>query len=627
MAVPAPPQEPVHRVILVDHSLSMSVTSDGSSRLNRAKEALRGLLSGQRPGDTATLVSLVEPGRPLTDQPLIGRPSALSVRDVLNSVVPREGAIRLPTALASAVAALAGTPEAAAEMYVLSDFPREAVPDLPRLEWFQIGAKARSIRVTCVNMAGPGEEGRGNVAILGATFGTDLAVSGVPLTFYVDAANTLNAETAARILVAGERNLSEEKVVVLQPNERIRVPLGITFTSPGVESLRITAEPGLLKAASETHLSVEVRERLVVWLLADEPDPTQRDALGEPEFVRRALAESDGQAPSVELAEVELIDIARPIPDSVDVVVLAGPRVITPTVREPLTRFVRRGGGLVIALSPAADISFYNPNLDGLLPAALVQPARATVSPESFSMVKTQTADTLPPLFAEFSDDRGGQLNAARMYNYMLVEGAASPDAALFRLEGRDPLLLHRALGRGHVLLFTSSLGISWNSLPVCRAFLPFLHRLLNSAAQSRSLPRNILPGQPFVATWPAVEDVTVTWPDSQETRTKSMASPAGNFVVVESPAQRGLYRLKGEPSGHSETFTVVGACPEADLRTLDVEQKRLLETLLGTTLHPDWPSAVKALGPADESIRLWHWLLLAVLGIYLLETWFVRLL
>jgi hypothetical protein len=123
------------------------------------------------------------------------------------------------------------------------------------------------------------------------------------------------------------------------------------------------------------------------------------------------------------------------------------------------------------------------------------------------------------------------------------------------------------------------------------------------------------------------VEEVAVTWPDFQETRTRSVASPAGNFVVVESPAQRGLYRLKGEPSGHSETFTIAGACPEADLRTLDAEQRKRFETLLGTAIHPDWPSAVKALGPADESIRLWRWLLLAVLGIYLLETWFVRLL
>jgi len=328
----------------------------------------------------------------------------------------------------------------------------------------------------------------------------------------------------------------------------------------------------------------------------------------------------------VELTEVELVKLARPIPEEVDVVLIAGPRVITPTVREPLTRFVRRGGGLVVAMSPSADPSFYNPNLEGLLPATLVEPARADVSPDSFQAARAQAA-RLPPLFSEFSDGRGGHLGAARFFNYMRVERISPPDEVLFHLEDREPLLVHRQVGRGHVLLLTSSLGVSWSSLPVRRAFLPLLARLTNSAARARMFPRNIRVGEPFVSAWPSVEEVTLTDPNLEESRLTPVESSGRTFLVVEEVTRRGKYGLAGRTSGHKESFTAIGAAPEADLRTLEGDQRKELESTLGTVAHPDWPSAVKALGPADESVRLWPWLLLAVLTIYMVETWFVRLL
>ena len=67
------------------------------------------------------------------------------------------------------------------------------------------------------------------------------------------------------------------------------------------------------------------------------------------------------------------------------------------------------------------------------------------------------------------------------------------------------------------------------------------------------------------------------------------------------------------------------GRFAEADLRTLDRNGQERLGDLLGQSVYPDWPAAVKALGPADAERELWPLLLAVICALYLFETWFVR--
>lgn len=625
LSTPSPPPRPLHRVILVDHSLSMSVSSGHASRMSRLKSVVRSLLASQRPGDATRLISMVDPEDALAAARFEGLMKPAAIESALDSMAMREGVVELSAALASGLKWLADSPDAAAEFYLLSDFPRQILQDTARLQWFRQAAAARNIRVIPVNMVDSAEGNPGDVALLDATFATDVAVARIPLTLHLLAANHGDAQAAARVRLEGRRLPPREETLILKPDESRRVPIEVTFAEAGAETLSIQVSPSRLKAASQISVSVEVKPRLVVWLLADAPDPTRPDTLGEAEFLRRAALEPDGQASSLELTEVELLQLTKPIPDTVDVLVIAGPRVITPPVRDPLLHFVRRGGGLIVAMSPALDPSFYNPNLEGLLPAAIAAPARAQVDPEAFQNIRLVAAEGDPTLFSEFAADPGGELAEARFYNYMHIEGAASaPSAAILHLTDHQPLLLEKRIHRGHALLLTSSLGISWSSLPVRQSYLPFLFRLLNAAGRGRGFTRNLATGQPFVALWPAREEVTLTSPGSGERKLGPTESAGRPFVVVEGLEERGPYSLSG-PSGHVESFTVRGKPPEADLRTLDARQKKELESALGAPVYPDWPTAVSALGPSHPSARLWPWILLALLGLYLLETWFVR--
>ena len=48
----------------------------------------------------------------------------------------------------------------------------------------------------------------------------------------------------------------------------------------------------------------------------------------------------------------------------------------------------------------------------------------------------------------------------------------------LARFDGGAPALLERRVGSGRVLLWASTLDLSWSDLPLKPVFLPFVHRV-----------------------------------------------------------------------------------------------------------------------------------------------------
>ncbi len=630
--VPEPPAEPVHRVLLLDHSLSMTVGDAADTRLSRLKSAVRALLTAQRPGDETTVLSLLDPETPLTPQPLAGRISATAAQSVLDRIIPREAALRLPAALARATAALATTPRLTAEIFLLSDFPRDLATDFERLENTEGKSTARPLRLIAVNLAESPAAPRPSLSLESATLGTDLVIAGLPVNLHVEIANRSDAETIGHLRLAADGLAARDEAVVLPPNARRTDPLSVTFTKPGVQLLTITATPSLLRSASETTLSLDVRPQLHVWLLEDPADPTNPTALGEGEFLRRALTAAsttttNNNTSALKLTPINLLDLTRTIPTNVDVVLLAGPRIVTPAIAEPLTRFLRQGGGLVIAMSPSVVPAAYNDSLKTLLPAPLETPNRNGFDAENFQTPRAETLAATPSLFAEFGDGLGAELAAARFYNFMRLGPLAENSRTILELTDRQPLLLERRIGRGRALFLASSLGVSWSSLPVRQSYVAFLHRLAHAAAATRGYPRNLAPGEPFLTAWPATNTVNVTLlaPDQSETTVPTIESGGRHFLSVPAPTQRGTYTARAADSAHTETFTLATPPAESDLRPVDPQQARHLETLLGTPLHASWPAAVAALGPADARHAAWPWLLAGLLALYLFESWFIR--
>lgn len=626
--VPEPPAEPVHRVLLLDDSLSMSVGEGEDTRMSRLKKAVQPLLTSQRVGDFATVLSLVEPARPFTPQPLAGPIPPAEITALLDRVTPRESTIHLPAALARAMAALAGTPKMAAEIYLFSDFPRDLVQDTERIAnptpGFAGGFRGTrgkdNLRLVAVNLADSTAQTRPSISVESATIGSDLVIAGVPVNVHVEVVNRSDAETVGRLRLSAPGLATREEPVVLPPNGRRTVPISATFTKPGATALTVSATPQLLRSSSEASVSVEVRPQLRALLLEDVADPSNPQALSEGEFLRRAFA---GSA-AVKFTSVTLLDLTRPIAADVDVVIIAGARVITPAIAEPLTQFLRKGGGLLVAMSQSVVPLAYNETLKALLPAPIETPQRAGLDPESFQAPRADALATTAGLFSEFGSELGAELASARFYNFMRLGASAKNARTVLELSERRPLLIERPVGRGRVQLFTSTLGVAWNSLPVRQSYVAFAHRMLHSAATGRSYARNLQPGEPFMGAWPSAGPVAVVAPDQTETSTQPLDYAGKKYVVVPGQTQRGAWQVRGG-DGQAESFTVIAPPAEADVRTIDAAQTEQLVAALETRIHAGWPAAVAALGPLNARRIAWEWILGALLALYLFETWFVR--
>jgi len=622
---PQPPEEPVHRVVLVDNSLSMSLSEGGDSRMARLRAALAPLLASQRKGDTTTLIALA-PGSELQAGPaVITDPiSERQVARIVSGLSLREGAIELRTALTQAFSSLSTTPEAAAELYILSDFPRELADQFGRINWFREAARQRRLRVVPVSMTSPDAAACGNVAILSVRIGADRIIARIPTAVYVELENFSDSATLARLRFALDGEERTAQGVPLQPNERKRVAVGISFPKPGNSVLRVRVDQSRLGARADVHYSVDVVETPQVWVYADEAGPRSEHKLAESQFLVRALRGEGGKPPLMDVVEVGTYELAQAIPPGVGVVILAGPRVITPRVGQNLAAFVRRGGGLIVAMSPGLDVSFYNENLAGLMPARLLRPLRDEIDPQLYVVARREPARGAAELFSEFATDRSGELGEVRFYNHMLLQDAEGVEGVVFRLTNDDPLLVHGSFGRGHVYLFTSSLGVSWSSFAVRQSFIPLLYRLINAAMRGGGFPRNLRPGEPFIAPWDAPGPAMLETPGGVSRMIEPTPGPQKSFIVVDGVSERGIYTLR-DPAGRVETFTVTGRSPEADLRTLTEKQGAELADLLGQAPYPNWSAAVRALGPADAARELWPLLLMAICALYLFETWFVR--
>jgi hypothetical protein len=81
------------------------------------------------------------------------------------------------------------------------------------------------------------------------------------------------------------------------------------------------------------------------------------------------------------------------------------------------------------------------------------------------------------PIFEVFQESDGSRGNVIGYFR----PSRAQP-LVLARFEDGSPALVEARTGKGRVLLFTSSLGPSWNDLPLTPLYLPFIHQMVRYA-------------------------------------------------------------------------------------------------------------------------------------------------
>jgi len=161
-----------------------------------------------------------------------------------------------------------------------------------------------------------------------------------------------------------------------------------------------------------------------------------------------------------------------------DAVVLLTTRGLERHGRELLARYVRGGGGLLIAAGLDVDGAVVADVLGSDAPLRIVTTTDAKPSPRALA-----PADARHPIFQRFGAN-ASTLGLVQFQQVARVAGAGCQVVARFTTG--ESALIDCPAGEGRALVLASDLNNRWNDFPLHATFVPFLHEAVKYLAGAR---------------------------------------------------------------------------------------------------------------------------------------------
>ncbi len=537
-------------VVIVDASMSMTLTDAGSTLIHRARSEAARLVRDLPEGTLVGAISYGNDAARLTPSLTADHPRVITA---IEEVQPGGGTSNLRSAILEARLLLGGEP---GEVVLFSDEagPRqvaEATGEIERLIQQGSALIPRPIQ---------GDPPR-NVAVTSAQYGD--GIEGGTVTF--------------RVTNFGPEPLEVPCEVVLPDGAEI--PVFVDLPPEGEAEQRITvpstAAGGVGRATCEYadlpfdntryfHLPRVGASRVLVV----DGDPGDTPTRSEVYFLERALAPWGGARGGIRPDVTTPAGVLSLDPEEHRVVFLANvadPRPFGPRLIE----FVRRGGSVVISAGDNITAERYNAALGSILPAPLRRP-RALSSPGEPG-IPLQLPSAEHDLFSPFARAGRGGFSRIRSSRVLTLEPYEDDDdvTTLLRYEGGLPALVERRVGRGQVLLWTSSVDLSWSNLPLQATFMPLVQRMVTylggEAGGSTSRIEALVGDRVSVPLPDVVMEPDVIGPDGSRVRSRIEGSSL-SFV----PERPGAYALQVEGAPVLAWVAVNVSPDESDVRPYD---------------------------------------------------------
>lgn len=514
----------VHRILLLDDSLSTRVETDGGgTRFAGLKRAALSLLEGFPPADPVSVVLLSEPvDEPLARESYDRRFVTERVAAVEASFRPSDAGAAL--ALATELRDSAEVAEGNHATYVLSDFersdwltadstPTAAMRALRRLVP-EAGGSGGAVLLVRAVAEDEGAGGAGNVSIRSLRPEVSLVARGVPVRLVADVTNhgTRTVRGMSVRLSRGAERLSTTELPPIGPGETAAVRMSAEFADARVHLLEaslVGADADALAADDVARLSLEVRERIPVLLVDGRPSDTVVES--EAGFLRTALAPLSGEVAAfrvpIEPTVISAEQLSSVRLESYEIVVLCGVGILTPARWASLDAYVASGRGVMFFGGELVSAQNYNElgyrGGAGVLPAAV---APAQVAPDAASALSLSASELSHPIASAFAGVEGSGLFAARFSGRLPVVELSPRAETVLTFGSGEPALIASSMGRGRVLLFTSSAGMSWNNLAAKGDYVALMHRCAAHLLRDVGAHRNLVVGERSVEPLTAVE-------------------------------------------------------------------------------------------------------------------------
>lgn len=462
---------PTTHAIVVDNSLSMVADGERSTYFEEALRKSESVLETVEEGDDV----LIWP----TVQAETGRPKPLSnvgvARQSLGNLEPQAGAPSLSRAIVQAAGAASETSSARAVVYVASDLQASTLGDSVATQMPE-GVQVRLLPVET--------QAQSNVGIKQVNITSRIAEVGQPVQLEATLVNH-GPETLTNYVAS--LYLEEERVAqattTLEPDVETTVSFTVTPQARGWLEGAVETEDDDFPADDRHHFTLHVPEERRVLVVRGEAQETEYvDLALSSEMIEDRIAFRTTSIEENELASAEL--------GRYDTVLLVGPRSLSSGEVEALTRYVDRGGGLLLFPSAQARPEDYNALLGGL-DAGTFRGFSGSLSGDrvvtSFGRV-----DLGHPLFeGVFNPERRAEdasVEQPDIHHVMNFQPSGRAGQTLIELSNGFPFLHEVRHGSGVLLLTAVAPTPEWSDLPVRGLFIPLLYRSVYYLSASTSV-------------------------------------------------------------------------------------------------------------------------------------------
>lgn len=513
-------------VLVIDGSYSMDYRPENVTRFDLAKGIAQQLVRQSRQGDGIVLISLADPPRIVIGQP------AFAPEDVIREI----DALKRTDGGADLLATLAEIEQlfdTTARNVVRLEQRRVCfLTDLGRATWSVLGEDAGRAALARLNdraelrLVDVGQQGAQNTAVVGLATRDDVATISRPIRLDAEIENfgsQNRSDVAVTLLIDGRRVLQQH--VSVAAGERATVSTHHRFTAPGQHTVEARLGEDRLAVDNVRWLSLPVRSTIRVLCIEGKLGSAQNVAIAlQPERSQHAAVQPVIRSENVLLEE----DLSQ-----YDVLFLCNVGRFDRAEARSLTRFVRRGGGIVFWLGDQTDPENYNKTLGTgagkyrLLPVQVGQP----VATGGYAL---DPLDYRHEIVEPFRGNEQAGLLTTPIWKYIRLEPASDPSVhTALAFQNGDPAIVEQAVGRGRILVVATAASpasvdrkpdgtVPWSAWPAWPSFVPLVQQMLKTAASDRNRGDNVLVGQPIEATLPAdvvVPWVTVSLPDESHER------------------------------------------------------------------------------------------------------------
>jgi uncharacterized membrane protein len=606
---PIPTSQTRSLVVLLDNSFSMRF----GDRFEKAKNHALQLVSGLSGGDTAQIVVFSDTSLVL-NSPETERGT---IQTLIRGLQPSYRSTNYAQALKLAGQLLASAANERREIHWISDFQHTGWNDAQ-----QDFTLDQTVNVQPYDVAG---SDLGNAAVSQVQV-NEIRSAESPLVKVRARVSSFSLKTPVPAVLKLEINgkLLQEKQLSLEQNDSQEVEFEPFNQPPAVSTGHVAlacADPLSLDNIFNFVLTQRKAQKLL--LLGEGRGPNSL-------YLSKALA---GSLDSPFTVDVQDIRSNSPFDLSpYAAVIINNVPMMPPQWASTLHEFLNNGGGVVFLAGDRVNPNDLKGPIEKVLPASVTGRYKADSLKKELFIGEIEKQH---PIFSVFGAVHYSYFLSTPFSGYL----QSTPHEAshvLARLEDGSPLLIEEAVGKGRSLLFTSSLNMDWNDLPLKSIFLPFCQQLVKHSVKFEENPNAFAIGDviPLGKLNPLFDKLLNKIPNGAESFSQfwKVQKPSGEEVELnDRDVFRSPFFTLEEPGFYQTTVrnfknwvAVNVESGESDLRK--VEPQKLLSAIRRDIKGPQSQKETLS-DSADQRLaweaqqRLWWFLSLLALAVLLVES------